>query len=300
MAQSTQQTSKVMTVFIGWSQAHSASHAAALALRKMLPKVLPGIDAFMSEADIKPGASWLTELSNAAARANAGVFFITEVNHDSPWMAFESGLLFGKHYKENDTSATIDFKDGKLVFLELQPLPADTRGAFPHLQTWKWHLRSEKLRERVLSLLDDWRIEMEPRRPLTEFIQSFDAEWTEFAGKVKKALAKDRRPKPQGKQKQSGANEDAALRAEPEVLDVGKGIQKLVSVIDQRRSSDVGGEEVTGPFDLFPSEEKQAEQMPDAGGQGSSEFIPQKMLDVVFGNLGGGDKTATYSGPTQK
>ena len=80
-----------MNVLISW--AGSESHAAALAVRKWLPDVLPFVDPWVSTEDIRKGTQWTAELWGRVERTSYCIICLTARAVKSPWVNFEAGAI---------------------------------------------------------------------------------------------------------------------------------------------------------------------------------------------------------------
>lgn len=78
-------------VFISWSG--EPSRKVASLLYRWLPSFVHAIEPFLSSEDIRKGAIWSTELSNALAHIDFGILCVTRDNLDAPWLLFEAGSL---------------------------------------------------------------------------------------------------------------------------------------------------------------------------------------------------------------
>jgi len=78
-------------VFIGWSE--EPSKLVALALQRLLPKLVKAADPWMSEESIEPGRQWRNEITNALSSAKIGIMCLTPTNMKSEWMHFEAGAI---------------------------------------------------------------------------------------------------------------------------------------------------------------------------------------------------------------
>ncbi len=83
-----------MDVLISWSK--SQSRDIATVFRDWLPKVLPGLQPWMSSKDIDKGTQWFAELQIFLARASSCVICLTNENVRSPWMYYETGAIAAK------------------------------------------------------------------------------------------------------------------------------------------------------------------------------------------------------------
>lgn len=80
-----------MRVFISWSGSTSRSVAEALA--EWLPKVVQGIEPFVSAKDIDKGANWTVELANELESTEFGIICLAPDNLLSPWLNYETGAI---------------------------------------------------------------------------------------------------------------------------------------------------------------------------------------------------------------
>lgn len=80
-----------MKVFISWSGI--ASRELAEALHWWLPKVIQGVQPFVSSKDIDKGANWTSKLEDELESTTFGVVCLTPENVSSPWLNFEAGAI---------------------------------------------------------------------------------------------------------------------------------------------------------------------------------------------------------------
>lgn len=83
-----------MDVLFSWSK--QQSRATASALYEWLPKVLPGIEPWMSDKDIAKGKAWFKELQSVLADAKICIICMTAENVRSPWIYYETGAIGAK------------------------------------------------------------------------------------------------------------------------------------------------------------------------------------------------------------
>ena len=83
-----------MNVLLTWSG--NTSHEIATFFRTWLPKVLPGIQPWISDEDIEKGKKWFPELMSQLDKTNFSITFITPENVQSPWVYFEVGVIAAK------------------------------------------------------------------------------------------------------------------------------------------------------------------------------------------------------------
>lgn len=80
-----------MKVFISWSG--TTSRLIAEALSDWLPKVIQGVEPFVSAKDIDKGANWTVELARELETAEFGVICLAPDNLLSPWLNYEAGAI---------------------------------------------------------------------------------------------------------------------------------------------------------------------------------------------------------------
>lgn len=113
-----------MKVFLSWSG--SLSHAVAQAFAVWLPTVIQECrDPFVS-SDLDKGEAWFQAITDELADSNIGVAFITNDNHSSPWLHFESGAMLTRLQKQRICPVVVDLAktdyDGPLKNLQLTDL----------------------------------------------------------------------------------------------------------------------------------------------------------------------------------
>jgi TIR domain-containing protein len=79
-----------MKIFICWSRGRSK--ALAEALHVWLPRVIDGVDPFLS-SEIEKGRRWLEELLKALRESQIGLVCLTPECLGAPWIHFEAGAL---------------------------------------------------------------------------------------------------------------------------------------------------------------------------------------------------------------
>jgi hypothetical protein len=80
-----------MRIFLSWSQPRSKAIAAAL--HRWLPRVLQGVEPWMSDLDIEAGVRWSSEIATALEACNFGIVCVTPEALEQPWLHFEAGAL---------------------------------------------------------------------------------------------------------------------------------------------------------------------------------------------------------------
>jgi hypothetical protein len=80
-----------LRIFISWSL--PLSHKVALILRDWLPRVIQGVDPWVSSEDIEKGTWWNQNLIEAIEVSTVGIVVITPANLERAWINFEAGAL---------------------------------------------------------------------------------------------------------------------------------------------------------------------------------------------------------------
>ncbi|NLS97578.1 MAG: TIR domain-containing protein [Planctomycetaceae bacterium] len=88
------QEESCMDVLISWSKPQSREMATLF--HRWIPKVLPGVNPWMSDKDIDKGTDWWNELKGLLTRAKMCIICVTPQNVRSPWLYFETGTIAGK------------------------------------------------------------------------------------------------------------------------------------------------------------------------------------------------------------
>lgn len=83
-----------MRLFLSWSK--EQSRRVARLLREWLPKVLPGIEPWMSEVDTEKGTPWWEGINDALVAASNVIVCLTKENLKSPYLYYEAGAIAGK------------------------------------------------------------------------------------------------------------------------------------------------------------------------------------------------------------
>lgn len=91
-------------VFISWSGKETASYRMANTLYQLLPMIFQSADFFMSE-DISKGSVGISEILKKLGKAKIGIFCITKINIEKPWLNFEAGAL----------ASAVENKGGKVI-----------------------------------------------------------------------------------------------------------------------------------------------------------------------------------------
>lgn len=86
-----------MKVFISWSG--EAGRRVAVALRGWLKDMLHGIDPWMSDQDLAPGAKWFSAIAGELENTDFGIICVTPDSAGQPWLLFEAGAL-AKRFSE--------------------------------------------------------------------------------------------------------------------------------------------------------------------------------------------------------
>lgn len=80
-----------MKVFISWSG--DLSKEVAATIRDLFPKVLQGLQVFMSKDDIESGSPWFDVIRRNLAESDFGIIVATRQNKGQPWLLFEAGAI---------------------------------------------------------------------------------------------------------------------------------------------------------------------------------------------------------------
>jgi len=80
-----------MNVLLIWSKPQSK--VVASELHEWLPKVVPGIDPWMSSKDIAKGHDWFRELQDVLEQTKICLICVTPENVRSPWIYYETGAI---------------------------------------------------------------------------------------------------------------------------------------------------------------------------------------------------------------
>ncbi len=83
-----------MDTILTWSG--STSHEIACFFRDWLTEVLPGIQPWISSADIATGKKWFPELMRQLSKTAVSITFVTPENVRSPWVYYEVGAVAAK------------------------------------------------------------------------------------------------------------------------------------------------------------------------------------------------------------
>lgn len=83
-----------MDILLCWSK--ERSNLVARALHEWLPKVVPGVNPWMSALDLDKGNDWFNQLHDFFSQARAAIVCVTPENVRSPWIYYESGQVAGR------------------------------------------------------------------------------------------------------------------------------------------------------------------------------------------------------------
>ena len=155
-------------VFISWSGLMSKNLANEL--HSFLSKVIPGIDFFVSSADIKNGQSWLEVIKDEIVECDAAILCIYKENLESPWLNFEAGgVYFGGRQQS-------------LYPFVFEHTDEGSRGPVSHLQSSSFSRNTLWEAVDELSKLTATRISQEVQL-------SFNENWPDLEKSIDKALS---------------------------------------------------------------------------------------------------------------
>jgi len=115
-------------VFLSWSG--ERSKLVADALKQWLPRVLQGLEVWMSDHDIRPGERWERQLGGQLEQSSFGIVCLTPENLKSAWLIFEAGALS----KAITESRVVPYRSGLKTsdvappLAQFQGVDADRRG----------------------------------------------------------------------------------------------------------------------------------------------------------------------------
>ena len=102
-----------MEIFLSWSGERSRLFAKAL--DDWLPKVIQGVETWMSSSNIEKGDQWLLKISEKLKKNNFGIICLTSENINAPWLSFEAGALSSAIDKSNVCPMLFDFEPSLLT-----------------------------------------------------------------------------------------------------------------------------------------------------------------------------------------
>jgi hypothetical protein len=154
-----------MKVFISWSGGRSL--ALAEAMMEWLPRVLQGVEPWLSRHSIDNGARWSLEIAKALEETSLGITCLTRDNLKAPWILFEAGAL------------TKFIQDSRLCTYLLDVTPKDIEpplGQFQHTRADKEETR------RLIGVLNKAQ-----EKPLGEAAlkETFDLWWPKLEERIK-------------------------------------------------------------------------------------------------------------------
>ncbi len=159
-------------IFLSWSE--SRSRNAAEILREFLPKLMPGIDVFMSEQDISKGTKGLSVISHMLEKSFFGIVCLTQENKNNPWVNFEAGAL-SKH-------VTTDRVSPLMLGVSISDI-----GEGPLSQFQATFFKKEDLYRLILNIAEQSGLDHLSRN-LKTYFEMF---WAEFEGGINKVINDD-------------------------------------------------------------------------------------------------------------
>jgi len=147
-------------VFLSWSG--ERSKAVAEALKQWLPRVLQGLDVWMSDQDVRAGERWELQLVGQLEQSAFGVVCLTPENLKSPWLVFEAGALSKAVTGSRVIPYRLDLTAANVAppLSQFQGVDADKRG--------------------TRSLVESIHHAIESRLPLTELQLTFERWWPDL------------------------------------------------------------------------------------------------------------------------
>ena len=160
-----------MKVFISWSG--ERSRPLAESLRSWLPRMLQGIDPFVSSADAVKGGRWAPTLAGELEATRIGIVCLTPENVAAPWIHFEAGAL----------SKAVG--EAKLCPLLFGMEPTDVIGPLAQFQCATF---GKDEIQRVVRMMNDEAGDRKVADPAV-FADSFDKWWPDLEQRISSALA---------------------------------------------------------------------------------------------------------------
>ena len=164
-----------MQVFVSWSGA--ASHAAAKALKDVLPSIIQSLDVFLSSEDIEKGEPWFQKLGETLEGSDFAILCLTPENLDAPWLLYEAGAA-GKHFEQaRVVPLLIGLTSADLIspLSHLNAAKTDREDMFKLVTAINNHAKDDKLSKEALA-------------------NSFKKWWKDLDSGLKKATAQATQP----------------------------------------------------------------------------------------------------------
>jgi hypothetical protein len=140
----------------------------AEALRDHLPKIVPGLDPFIS-SEIGKGTLWFDELAERIENSSAGLICLTPENLGSPWVHYEAGALAKNFSRE----------PGRIFTYLFGLQPSEVTGPLAAYQS------TVASREDTARLIDAMIGFMGPgERPDAALQKQFEEWWTRLEGQI--------------------------------------------------------------------------------------------------------------------
>ena len=163
-----------MDVLISWSKAQSQEIASVF--HGWIPKVLPGVNPWMSNWDVGKGKEWFSELHGLLAGAKLCIICVTRENVRSPWLYYEAGAIAGKGENVRVCPYLID--------VDVRMLSDGPLGKFQCMTATKNDTLS--LISSLNKVLDDTR-----RHNEQILAGNFETQWPGFEAELSRVLAMD-------------------------------------------------------------------------------------------------------------
>lgn len=163
-------------IFISWSG--DLAKQVANQIHGLLPKLIDGVNPWMSANDIQPGDRSMSEIAEQLDTTSFGIILVTRANQWAPWLNFEAGALSKRFGTGNDSRVIpllVDMDspaeiDGPLTQFQVEVLNRDGMAKVVTLIATECGASVENVKERL-----DW-------------------QWEGFEGAVRAAIDKQKDP----------------------------------------------------------------------------------------------------------
>lgn len=193
-----------MRIFISWSG--ERSRVVAEALSRFIPIVLQRARVYLADTMLEAGADWRTAITDAIRKSNFGISCLTKDNINSPWLAYEFGVM------------SLALEPTHLFPLLIDLSYADLVGPMASFQASR--LEQSDMRRLLL------KINRESEAPLPDevFNESFDIFWRKFE---QDALYKMAAPESAGRGAADSEVAETLRRLEQSLRELNERVEKL-------------------------------------------------------------------------